>query len=67
MHEGHNLWVLKANDMNRGRGIHLFNNIEQLKKLIYQYTQGVEIEIKKDTTNTEQTKDPKEIKEPRDQ
>lgn len=70
MHEGHNLWVLKANDMNRGRGIHLFNNIEQLKKLIYEYTQGKEIEIKKDTNNTtgaEQTKEPKENKEVKEQ
>jgi glutathione synthase/RimK-type ligase-like ATP-grasp enzyme len=43
MLEQHNLWVCKPNDFNRGRGVHLFNNVEQLKKLINDYTVGVEI------------------------
>jgi len=28
MHDGHNLWVLKPNDANRGRGVTLFSNID---------------------------------------
>jgi glutathione synthase/RimK-type ligase-like ATP-grasp enzyme len=42
MFDGHNLWVLKPNDLNRGRGVHLFNSLEQLKKLIAEYTKGIE-------------------------
>lgn len=43
MLDQHNLWVCKPNDFNRGRGVHIFNNLEQLKKLINDYTVGVEI------------------------
>lgn len=43
MFAGHNLWVLKPNDFNRGRGVHIFNTLEQLKKLIVDYTLGVEV------------------------
>lgn len=43
MFAGQNLWVLKPNDFNRGRGVHIFNTLEQLKKLITDYTIGVEI------------------------
>ena len=43
MFDGHNLWVLKPNDFNRGRGVHLFNSLDQLKKLINDYTAGVEV------------------------
>lgn len=43
MNAGQNIWVLKPNDLNRGRGVHIFNNLEQLKKLILDYTTGVEI------------------------
>lgn len=44
MMSGQNIWVLKPNDFNRGRGVNLFNSIEQLKKLIDDYTTGVEIQ-----------------------
>lgn len=43
MFAGHNLWVFKPNDFNRGRGVHLFNTLDQLKKLIVDYTVGVEV------------------------
>ena len=43
MNAGQNIWVLEPNDLNRGRGVHIFNNLEQLKKLILDYTTGVEI------------------------
>lgn len=35
--EGKNFWILKATNLNRGRGIHVFNDIETLKSLIKQY------------------------------
>lgn len=36
-YDGHNFWIFKAPDLNRGRGIHVFNTIEQLQELIEQY------------------------------
>ncbi len=38
---GHNIWILKATGFNRGRGIHVFNNLEDLNKLIKEYTDGI--------------------------
>ena len=43
MLDTHNLWVFKPNDFNRGRGVHIFSTLEELKKLIANYIQGVEI------------------------
>ena len=37
---GHNIWILKATGFNRGRGIHVFSNLEDLNKLIKEYTEG---------------------------
>lgn len=34
---GHNFWILKATNLNRGRGIHVFNDLETLKSLIEDY------------------------------
>ena len=31
---GKNFWILKATNLNRGRGIHVFNSLESLKSLI---------------------------------
>ena len=42
MFSGHNLWVVKPNDFNRGRGVHIFKTLEQLKKLILEYTNRTE-------------------------
>ena len=28
--QGHNIWILKATGFNRGRGIHVFNKIDDL-------------------------------------
>jgi glutathione synthase/RimK-type ligase-like ATP-grasp enzyme len=38
MWAGQNLWVLKPNDFNRGRGVHIFNKLEDAKRLINEYT-----------------------------
>ena len=40
---GHNLWILKAVHLNRGRGIHVFNSLDELKKLIKEYCVGKEM------------------------
>lgn len=40
--DGHNMWLFKPADANRGRGVNLFNSIEQLKKLIVEHTSRAE-------------------------
>ena len=42
--EGHNMWILKATGFNRGRGIHVFNNLSELKRLIKEYTDGINLD-----------------------
>ena len=37
---GFNLWLLKPTKLNRGRGIHVINNLTQLKALIQRYCEG---------------------------
>ena len=37
---GHNLWLLKPTKLNRGRGIHVCNNLTMLKNLIFRYCEG---------------------------
>jgi len=39
-----NLWLLKPTHLNRGRGIHVFRDIDTLNKLIKQYCTGRELE-----------------------
>lgn len=36
------LWLLKPTFLNRGRGIHIFNDLNHLEKLINEYYQGFE-------------------------
>jgi hypothetical protein len=36
-YEGYNLWLLKPTHLNRGRGIHVFRDLETLHKLIKEY------------------------------
>ena len=45
MFDGHNLWLLKPTDYNRGRGVQVFNSFEQFKKLIHEYKHGVEVKF----------------------
>jgi hypothetical protein len=39
---GYNVWILKATYLNRGRGIHVFKDLNELKNLISEYCKGVE-------------------------
>ena len=39
-----NLWILKPTHLNRGRGIHIFRDLETLHRLIRQYSQGNVVE-----------------------
>mmetsp|Transcript_6421 Transcript_6421/g.5517 ORF Transcript_6421/g.5517 Transcript_6421/m.5517 type:complete len:205 (-) Transcript_6421:455-1069(-) len=39
--DGYNLWFLKCTQFNRGRGIYVFNNIEQLTDLINELEDGL--------------------------
>ena len=40
--QGHNTWLFKPNDANRGRGVNLFNSVDQLKSLILEHTSRAE-------------------------
>ena len=40
----YNLWILKPTHLNRGRGIHVFRDMETCHKLIKQYCQGKELD-----------------------
>ncbi len=42
---GHNLWLLKPTKLNRGRGIHVVNNLQTLKNLIAKYCEGFQKHI----------------------
>lgn len=37
---GQNFWILKATNLNRGRGIHVFRDLKSLHKLIDEYWKG---------------------------
>ena len=39
---GHNIWLFKPADANRGRGVNLFNTLDQLKRLILEHTNRAE-------------------------
>jgi hypothetical protein len=34
---GHNFWLLKPNGLNRGKGVHVFNKLKQLRKHLLDY------------------------------
>ena len=51
--DSYNLWLLKPTHLNRGRGIHVFNDLDTLNKLIKQYCSGKE----EGTRKKEQPKD----------
>ena len=38
---GHNVWILKCTGFNRGIGIPVFSKIEELKKLMEEYTSSL--------------------------
>jgi hypothetical protein len=44
------MWLLKPTHLNRGRGIHVFNDLETLKKLIKEYCMGKDEESWKKKT-----------------
>lgn len=44
--EGYNMWLLKPTHLNRGRGIHVFRDLDTLHKLIKEYCQGKDEEVK---------------------
>jgi hypothetical protein len=38
MYHGKNVWLIKPRDFNRGRGVKLFNSLDQLKTMIRDFT-----------------------------
>jgi hypothetical protein len=59
-----NMWVLKPNDCNRGRGVNLFSTLDQLKKLLFEYTQGVEVQPTARGDEDAETDDEPRVKKP---
>ena len=53
---GNNFWILKPTSFNRGRGIHVFNNLKKLKELIKSYLAGRKEELYRGTHNICQQK-----------
>ncbi len=46
---GYNIWLLKPTGLNRGRGIEIFNNLEQFKQYVQEYYDGFTVpDLKKD-------------------
>lgn len=58
---GQNFWIMKATNLNRGRGIHVFNDLKSLKKLIEDYCKGVD---KSSLTDKSPSKQPKKAEVP---
>ena len=58
---GYNMWLLKPTHLNRGRGIHVFRDLDTLHKLIREYCNGKDEEVKtmKKDPNGSPTKDGK--------
>ncbi len=36
---GQNLWLVKPSDCNRGRGVQVFNNLEEIRKVLNDYAE----------------------------
>ena len=43
MFDSSNLWLIKPTSFNRGRGVSVFSTVDQFRKLVNDYSQGVEI------------------------
>lgn len=54
---GNNFWILKATNLNRGRGIHVFKDLQSLHQLIDCYCKGVHSPTKSSTTKLDQLHD----------
>lgn len=50
---GKNFWILKPTNLNRGRGIHIFNSLDQLKTLIQENWKCPDSPDNKDKTQTQ--------------
>jgi phosphoribosylamine-glycine ligase len=40
-HDGKNMWILKPAGLNRGRGIHIVSNIDKMKSIIKELSEGM--------------------------
>ena len=49
---GYNLWLLKPTKLNRGRGIHVVNNLTYLRQLLVQYCGGKQLALGQGANNT---------------
>ena len=56
---GNNFWILKATNLNRGRGIHVFKDLQSLHQLIDWYCKGVHSPTKISMNKVDQISDEK--------
>ena len=54
---GRNLWILKPTSLNRGRGIHVFKDLDTLKELINSYVHGKKVEAYQNHIENDQDSD----------
>lgn len=45
MYNGGNIWLIKPNACNRGRGVMLFNTLNELTAILKEMTQGCGTEV----------------------
>jgi len=45
MYDKTNVWLIKPNDFNRGRGVMLFNTLEQLRRILKEFSTGNEMDF----------------------
>jgi hypothetical protein len=64
--DGHNLWILKPTGFNRGRGVHVFQTIDELKKLLKDYSEGVTFNINSSCNKGEENKEKEKERESRE-
>jgi hypothetical protein len=61
---GTNLWLLKPHELNRGRGINLFNKLTTFKNLMNAYQNGPDsnFRIKSESSAPKEVKEEKQVK-----
>lgn len=59
--DSYNLWILKPTHLNRGRGIHVFRDLDSLHKLIKQYCSGKTLDNSKQKNKEKENKEVQEL------
>lgn len=60
MNDGNNLWFLKPTSCNRGRGVHVFDSIEKMMKLMQGISEGTIEKLVNNSESDEEEVNPKD-------